>query len=82
MFWKSFSWFRLGPIVPLRGSVTGSIHANTIRHYVVPTLHKYFPHDNGTFQEDNATHTVQKSLKKQVKELELQCYHGPLKALI
>jgi len=55
MFWGCFSWNGLGPIVPLKGSVTGETHAETIRKYVVPTLQKHFPRGNGIFQEDNAT---------------------------
>jgi transposase len=54
MFWGCFSWHGLGPIVPLKGSVTGQTHAQVINDYVVPTLHKYFSRGNGIFQEDNA----------------------------
>ena len=54
MFWGCFTWHGLGPIVPLKGSVTGQTHAQVINDYVVPTLHKYFPCGNGIFQEDNA----------------------------
>jgi transposase len=54
MFWGCFSWHGLGPIVPLKGSVTGQTHAKVINKYVVPTLNKYFPQGNGIFQEDNA----------------------------
>ncbi|GBB92696.1 hypothetical protein RclHR1_20430003 [Rhizophagus clarus] len=45
---------RLGPIILLKGSVTGQIHAKTIKDYVVPTLQIHFPRGNGIFQEDNA----------------------------
>jgi transposase len=54
MFWGCFSWRGLGPIVPLKGSVTGQTHAKIIHDYVVPTLDEYFPSCNGMFQEDNA----------------------------
>ncbi|CAB5394308.1 unnamed protein product [Rhizophagus irregularis] len=54
MFWGCFSWHGLGPIVPLKGSVTGQTHAKVINDYVVPTLQKYFPRGDGIFQEDNA----------------------------
>ena len=53
MFWGSFSWHGFGPIVPLKGSVTGQTHVKIINDYVVPTLHEYFPRGNGIFQEDN-----------------------------
>ena len=50
-----FSWNGLGPIVPLKGSVTGETYAKTIQKYVVPTLQKHFSRNNRIFQEDNAT---------------------------
>ncbi|GBB88543.1 hypothetical protein RclHR1_15090002 [Rhizophagus clarus] len=37
MFWSCFSWYGLGPIVPLKGSVTGQTHAKIIQDYVIPT---------------------------------------------
>ena len=55
MFWGCFSWNGLGPIVPLKGSVTGQTHAKVIQNHVVPTLQKHFPRNNEIFQEDNAT---------------------------
>ncbi|CAB5375684.1 unnamed protein product [Rhizophagus irregularis] len=54
MFWGCFSWHGLGPIVPLKGSVTGQTHAKIIYDYVIPTLDEHFPCGNGIFQEDNA----------------------------
>jgi transposase len=54
MFWGCFAYVGLGPIIPLHGSVTGAIHAETIKKYVVPTLQKFFSR-GGIFQEDNAT---------------------------
>ena len=49
MFWGSFSWHGLGPIVPLKGSVTSQTHVKIINDYVVPTLHEYFLRGNGIF---------------------------------
>ncbi|CAB4443071.1 unnamed protein product [Rhizophagus irregularis] len=54
MFWECFSWRGLGPIVLLKGSVTGQTHAKIIYNYVIPTLDEHFPCDNGIFQENNA----------------------------
>ncbi len=54
MFWGCFSWRGFGPIVLLKGSVTGQTHAEIIYDYVVPTLDEHFPCGNGIFQEDNA----------------------------
>ena len=53
MFWGGFSYQGLGPIVALQGSVTGAVHAETLRH-VLPSMRKHFPRGDGYFQEDNA----------------------------
>jgi transposase len=54
MFWGCFSYQGLGPLVSLRGPVTGEAHAKTLKRYAFPTLRKFFPRGNGIFQEDNA----------------------------
>lgn len=54
MFWGCFSYRGLGPLVTLRGSVTGDVHAGILRKYAFPKLRKVFPQGDGIFQEDNA----------------------------
>jgi len=54
MFWGCFSYQGLGPLIPLRSSVTGSTYAEVLRRYAIPTLRKFFPRNDGIFQEDNA----------------------------
>jgi transposase len=59
MVWACFSWINLGPLVLIRGSITGKVHSETLRDYAIPTLKKFFPHGDGIFQEDNApVHTA------------------------
>jgi hypothetical protein len=54
MHWGCFSRQGLGPIVPLRESVTGKTHVETLRKYAVPTIKRMFPCGEGWFMEDNA----------------------------
>lgn len=54
MFWGCFSYYGLGPLVALEGSVNGEMHAKTLRKHAFPTLRKLFPRGDGIFQEDNA----------------------------
>jgi len=54
MFWGCFSYQGLGPLIPLRSSVTGLTHAEVLRRYAIPTLRKFFPQNDGILQEDNA----------------------------
>jgi transposase len=74
MFWACFSYFDLGPIVPLLGRVNGVAHCETLAAYAIPTIQaqarkfkKKF-----SFQEDNApahTATVARSFLSQHVEL-------------
>jgi transposase len=54
MFWGCFSWYGLGPIVPLRESITGERYARVLQKHAIPSLYKLVPHRRGIFQEDNA----------------------------
>lgn len=54
MHWGCFSRQRLGPLVPLKGKVTGASHVETLRKHTIPTFKRMFPRGNGWFQEDNA----------------------------
>ena len=59
MHWGCFCYHRLGLIIPLQGSVTGAMHAETLQKHAIPALKRFYPKGNGVFQEDNATpHTA------------------------
>ena len=56
MFWACFSFLKLGPIVPLKGSVTGNVYKEILSTYAVPTLKGFSQKTRKKyiFQEDNA----------------------------
>jgi transposase len=41
MFWACFSFLKLGPIIPLKGSVTGEVYKGVLATYAVPTLKEF-----------------------------------------
>src|SRR5215208_5540165 len=41
MFWACFSFLKLGPIIPLEGSVTGEVYKGVLATYAVPTLKEF-----------------------------------------
>ena len=64
MYWGCFSWFGVGPLVPLKSSSTGALHTKILQKYALPTI-RNFPasSDRGRpiFVQDNAkSHTATK----------------------
>jgi transposase len=57
MFWGCFSWYGIGPLVPLINNATGASHVEILRKYAIPTLKKYpesIDRGRPLFQQDNA----------------------------
>ena len=54
MFWGCFSWSGLGPLVPIRESMTGKKYAEVLQKHAIPSLYKLVDNNRGIFQEDNA----------------------------
>ncbi|CAI2195957.1 5720_t:CDS:2 [Funneliformis geosporum] len=44
MFWECFLWYRLGPLVPLRKSVTEQRYAKVLQRHAIPSIYKLVPH--------------------------------------
>jgi transposase len=53
MFWGCFSWSGLGPLVPVRESMTGKVYSKVLQKHAIPSLHRLVA-CRGTLQEDNA----------------------------
>ena len=77
MHWGCFSWHGMGPIVPLRCSVTGAAYVDTLRRHAVPTFRRMYPGGDGWFQHDNATSHTSKVAKEFLAKSGMQVLDWP-----
>ena len=79
MFWGCFSWVGPGPIVPLEGSVTGTVYRDILATYAIPTLklHARRVRKKFLFQEDNAPVHTSKIARDFLKEQKVEILSWP-----
>jgi transposase len=59
MFWGAFCYHGLGPLISLKGRITGVIYTNILKSYAIPTLQKFYPRKTGILQDNAPVHRAQ-----------------------
>lgn len=80
MYWGCFSWFGVGPLIPLSSSATGASHVEILQKYVVPALEKYpgiMDRGRPAFQQDNARPHTAKIAKKFIEDNRIRLMDWP-----